>query len=817
MGNFEQMGIGIMLSARDMMSGPMGLIRGNFLGLQSAITSGAGRIMKSFAAIAAGAALLGTGLAGLRGSWQLATEAGEFTRTLTSVGIVSRATRGEMELLHQSAVQAGIATQFSPQEAAEGLQSLATAGQNAQASTQTLIPVLDLAAGSLGQLGVAEAASSVVGVLNSYQMSASEATGVTDRLLRVTQMTNFQASDFAVALGRLSSAGSLYNQTLDDQLIGMGLLRNANIEASVGSTSLREAQRRIYTEEQSLKNLREAGIDVYNQQTGAARDYLSIITDAYAATRSMTDEERNRFVVQTFGQRGMAAMNAIGRAQVEVTREGRRVTLTGIEAIRHMRTEMENADGTAQTFRETLADTFAGQMTLLTGTLQTLKITLGEVFGRIFKPLVLGVTTAINKFIQVWTAIPKGLQTFIGIAFLGTSAFMVLAGAILITAGIIGLLAPILSTVGVLILKIAGAIALALAPFIVLGAGAVAISIMIYKAYQKNLGGIADFIDNMIAKVRLTWDGLVQLFTQGGFSGAVLEEMEKAENEGIMQFVIKIFRFGSRLKSIWDGMVASIGPAFKTLGPAFSELGTALKGLFVEVAKLFGPTGKLVTGANEVPLSEYAAIGVTIARVIIGAIHGAIFATTMLIRTFKVLAMFMQPIVWVSKHAFGLLVEMIGVAGEYMDYLIPKIQKAVEFLYKLIEPLMPLLEATQAINRTVFATAGGVIGEIFRTGEDDSSRPEERGVRLSTQRRAESAERTESGRTPAAASAESTVASQRELQASIQQLAQQQQRGQQRPLEITIRNELDGEQIAESVTRVQERNGGLAGQVTRQT
>jgi len=49
--------------------------------------------------------------------------------------------------------------------------------------------VLDLAAGSLGQLGVASAAEAVVGTLNADGMTADQAVGVTDRLLRITQLT----------------------------------------------------------------------------------------------------------------------------------------------------------------------------------------------------------------------------------------------------------------------------------------------------------------------------------------------------------------------------------------------------------------------------------------------------------------------------------------------------------------------------------------------------------------------------------------------------------------------------------------------------
>ena len=95
-------------------------------------------------------------------------------------------------------------------EAVAGLQSLATAGQTAEQATSTLIPVLDLAAGSLGQLGVAQAAEAVVGTLNAYGMAADDAASVTDRLLRVTQLTNFQTRDFESGLAKAAAFLSVY-------------------------------------------------------------------------------------------------------------------------------------------------------------------------------------------------------------------------------------------------------------------------------------------------------------------------------------------------------------------------------------------------------------------------------------------------------------------------------------------------------------------------------------------------------------------------------------------------------------------------------
>ena len=198
-------GLGFVLSMRDFVTSrlrKLGKEMGKFdeIVTSSATTMNAAssQIGLGLATFTAGAVVLGSALA-------LAGAAGKFEQGLAAVGAVTRATTADLQGLHGAAIQAGIATQFSPTEAVEGLKSLATAGQTAKQSTETLIPVLDLAAGSLGQLGVAQAADAVVGTLNAYGLAAKNAVDVTDKLLRVTQLSNFQARDFEIGLSKAAS------------------------------------------------------------------------------------------------------------------------------------------------------------------------------------------------------------------------------------------------------------------------------------------------------------------------------------------------------------------------------------------------------------------------------------------------------------------------------------------------------------------------------------------------------------------------------------------------------------------------------------
>lgn len=331
---------------------------------------------------------------------KLADANGKFEQGLAAVGAVTKATAKDMQALKDAAIQAGIATQFSPTEAVKGLNSLATAGQTAQQAIKTLIPVLDLAAGSLGQLGTGEAAMAVVGTLNTYAMSANKATEVTDKLLRITQLTNFQTKDFAAGLAKASAKTVVYGQSLDDTLIAMGLLRNANIDASSASTAYAMAVSKVATDTKALNTLNQLGASLYDKQTGKVRSFLDLVTELKPKLDTMGDAQRNSALKSMFGARSIAAYNAIAQAQVTVVANGTTTTLKGAEAIDHLRKNMSAAGGTAEGFKAKLLDTYEGQKTLLKGSLETLAVISGEEFSNAFRPFVENAIAGINDLIK---------------------------------------------------------------------------------------------------------------------------------------------------------------------------------------------------------------------------------------------------------------------------------------------------------------------------------------------------------------------------------------------------------------------------------
>ncbi len=598
----NNLGLGFIFTARDLASAKMARLEHRFSSLDERVTGGTDRMTSAFRQLGIGLAVFTAGAAMVAGAFALANAAGKFEQGLAAVGAVTRATSRDLAMLRNAAIEAGIQTQFSPDEAVAGLLSLATAGQTAEQATRTLIPVLDLAAGSLGQLGVASAAEAVVGTLNAYGLAADQAASVTDRLLRITQLTNFQTRDFEAGLAKAAASGAVFNQSLDDVLIGMGLLRNRNIDASSSATALREATRRVGSDQRAQQAVTSAGIQVFDQSSGRMRSMIDIMSEFADRTRDMSEEERNRRVVTAFGARGLLAFNAVMNASFTTMRDGAEVTLRGAEAIAGLRREMTGAEGTAASFRERLLDTFEGQKTLLKGTLQTFAVVLGEPFAAVFKPIVRVIVNVLNAILRAFQAIPAPIKKIFAGLVVAVGGFLMLVGGVIAAKAAIALLAIAFKALGITI----GGILATLLPAILIVAVLGAVVAAFVVAFRRNVGGIADFARRVWERVTLFFNGLKQLFEQGGFSGAVREELNRAENQGLKRFLISLYQIVYRIQQIWEGFKAGFTrtieearPVFEDLVAAFSELGQEIAGIFS------GFTG----GAASLPSAEFRSFG----------------------------------------------------------------------------------------------------------------------------------------------------------------------------------------------------------------
>lgn len=614
----QTMGAGFKLVANDLASPVVGRVGSRFQMMGKKVAASSAMMGNAFKTMAVGMAALKVGTALTGGVAAAADNAGKFAQGIRAIGVISGATSTELKGLHDTAIAAALATQFSPDEAVEGLTNLATAGLTASEAMTTLRPVLDLATGSLGQLGLGEAADAVVGTIKAFGKNVGEATSVTDKLLKITQLTNFQTKDFGTGLSRAASTAGLFKQSLDDTLITMGLLRNLNIEASVASTGLREAWSRLGTDQRTQQLIQKQGIDIFDKQTKAVRPLLDVMSDLAIKLKDVDDKEA--FLTQTlgFGRRGMAAFNAVANAQKTIRIDGNDVTLKGAQAIEALRFEMatykteqdrataatklstaqlrewgktaKGSAGAANDFRTALLDTYEGQKKLIGGSVETLKVVVGEGATMVLKPIAAAIFHIVSAVTELLNAIPKPVRAAIIGMFGAIGAIVATAGGFLLLKGILTLLGL---SVGGLILSFAK-LFLVMLPFTLLLGGMAVAAYAVFRAFQKNVGGAGKTFGDFIDKFKLGFKGAVELMTSGALSSATAKEMEKAENQGVMKFLTSFNRFLNRAEAFWQGIK-------KGFENGVDQLMVPMQKLKKQLGELFGFGGDSFTG----PMSEW--------------------------------------------------------------------------------------------------------------------------------------------------------------------------------------------------------------------
>jgi TP901 family phage tail tape measure protein len=363
-------------------------------------------ITGAFRQLGIGLGIFTAGAATLAGAFALADAAGKFEQSIAAVAAVSGATAKELEQLRNAAIDAGIETQFSPTEATVGLRELAQAGYNAQESIKLLRPVLDLAAGSLGELTPQAAAGLAAQAMKAFGISMDDAGISVDRMLQAVNVFALNASELPLALGTASSGAQSLHQSLSETLIALGLVKNVIPGVERASTAIAVAMERL-ADPKTQQELRGLGVAVVDSK-GSFRQFLDVLGDMAPALDRMTEAQRSAFLLKAFGREALGGVNSILTQVTNGIRTNTGETVKGADAIAYLRKQFQDAGGTAAQFREKMLNTFAGQKQLLRGSLETLAIVMGEPFAQVLKPVVTAVVDALNALLKSFAPCPRG-------------------------------------------------------------------------------------------------------------------------------------------------------------------------------------------------------------------------------------------------------------------------------------------------------------------------------------------------------------------------------------------------------------------------
>jgi len=573
----NNLGLGLVFTAKNFASPVILKINRDLSFLEKRANKSGSKISKAFqgigtAALGASAALGVGGLLGTFGSLEAAKVGGRFAQGLAKLGNISMATAGQLDAMGEKAFETAIKTQFSPDQAIEGMTELAQQGFAAREAMEALNPVMDLAAG--GQLSVAQSSATVGAALNAFSLSAEHSTEVTDKMFRITQLTALKADELEGVMGKLGRTVGITGQSIDNALISVGFIRSTGVQATEAANAVSRA---LIEVSKKADDFRALGIEV-TDVNGKFRALPAILLDMKKGLAGSRDEaERAKKAYALLGRFGVSAFAALeSRLKKGIVDRKTGKTLYGIDALELMQRQMADASGTAKKFRDDFLNTFTGQGVLLRGAAQGIAVAVGEPFAKILKPLVGGLVDVFSFLAKNIRALPSPLKKIIAAFIAFTSVTMLLVAALGILTVAIGALMAFAAPILLFFAK--AAILLAPLTLLVTGLGLGIFTL----ASALNRGAASNKLLEKLRMVRLVFSGLIDLFSGKRFSEEVSAEFKKADSP-VAKWITILGRAGFKIASFVIGVKEGFEAVLDTMGPTIDALVESLSGLFKEI------------------------------------------------------------------------------------------------------------------------------------------------------------------------------------------------------------------------------------------
>jgi TP901 family phage tail tape measure protein len=578
--SLNTLGLGLLFTAKDEASAVIGKLETRFGKLAEQGRNAQGQFMpitslwkSNLAQAVTGLGMLAVGVKTVHGLFEMAGEAGKFQQVLAGVGKIAGANAAELKAMHDATITAGIQTQFNPIEAAEALREISAQGYNAKEAIDLLRPTLDLAAASLGELDPKAAAGLAAQTLKAFGIEAGNAAPAVDKLMQAANMFALAPRELPEAVGIASRGAQILGASLDETLVTVGLVKNIIPGIERASTGVAVAMERL-ANAKAQKAMAGIGVSVANAD-GTFRPFLDTVLDLQKATDNMSKVDAAGFLEHTFGAHAVGPMMAIMTQLKNGVRGVNGEMLYGADAVDSFRKAMAKSEGVAAGFKDALLNTYEGQQTLLRGSTQTLRILVGEGIAAVLKPLVSGWLAFVNILINFVQKIPDPVKQTLAKIVLVVASVTAAIGAFIMLKGALVILGGVMALFGV---TISGVLA-SLLPVVAVFAAVAGAAYVMYYAITENIGGLGDFFGGVFGKVKLAFEGIMQLFQSGAFSGQVMEELNKAGNGGVKDFVIKVFVWFERIKLFFSSLIAGFKAGLQFIAPVFEILKNALGGL----------------------------------------------------------------------------------------------------------------------------------------------------------------------------------------------------------------------------------------------
>lgn len=357
---------------RDMTRGMADLDKFN-----SKVLGGLGNIATK--ATAVGLIVGGLGIAGLKN----VGEAGaDFEEAISAVGAVSLLTRDQIADLEKEAIRLGGTTKFTAKEVANAMELMGRAGFT-NSETLAGVPGI-LAAAAAEGAEIAETASHVSNVLKGMGLAAAESGRVADVLTLASARTNSSISSLGESMKNVASTARQFKIPLEDTVASVALLQDVGLDASEAGSALNTMLTKMAAPSKAVAAQMAAMGVSFKDSKGNMLPMGDVLTQlSTALQKSGGNMDQVAFLADLVGLRGQKAAANLK----DLFMSGKVGSLVE---------ELKGAAGSAQKMADLRMQNLKGDIELLGGSIDMLKIKLFQTESGPLRSIVKGVTAWID-------------------------------------------------------------------------------------------------------------------------------------------------------------------------------------------------------------------------------------------------------------------------------------------------------------------------------------------------------------------------------------------------------------------------------------
>ena len=342
---------------------------------------------------AAGVAATALGVAAVR-------MAADFDASMSTVQANTGASADEMNQLRQAAIDAGADTIYSATESADAINELGKAGlSTSDILSGGLSGALNLAASDGMEVG--QAAEYMSSAMAQFNLTGADATHIADLLAAGAGEALGNVSDFGEALNNVGSTASKFGLSIDTTVGTLAAFAHQGIIGAEAGTQLRSVLLALTNQtEKQRKATEEYGISLYDAQ-GNFVGMSSLAGQLKEKIGGLTQEQRNSAMATMFGSYAIQGANVLYA-------EG----ASGIDEW----TKKVSQSGYAADLAAKKNDNLKGDLENLSGSFESLMISLGEGGQGPLRSLVQSLDTLVDAFSQLPAPVQQGIVLMTALA-----------------------------------------------------------------------------------------------------------------------------------------------------------------------------------------------------------------------------------------------------------------------------------------------------------------------------------------------------------------------------------------------------------------